>query len=380
MTSRMNLVQQGYALFLDYLEVTLIHAAASPVTESVALLTPPYPGPSDSRTESILKNLRLVLEKRVEEPPPITTATNFSGSNAASMTDLWQNTGQDNPITDTKCVHDSSQIESESLKQQVRSEVPAMRFGPVIFFTVAEGDLSQKITLVDPSAQNTASPGDEITNLTYAVNRLVDMLGRFTLDLQEATLNGLAFDVPQLRTVPPLQGVWYDALRDVCRMYGTWTNYIRAIAIVITAICRGDITKKLDIALRCVILPEKVTGEMLDLKVTINAMVDQLGLIAGEVNRAVLEGSAHPATQSRMYLEQLGGSWKELQDNVDEHLLCQMNEVRALSEVMRAIHQGKLDTYFDLEAQGEMLDLKDTVSNLTPTLCQFAGSSTFQNG
>ncbi|KAJ3825282.1 hypothetical protein F5880DRAFT_1478625, partial [Lentinula raphanica] len=134
---------------------------------------------------------------------------------------------------------------------------------------------------------------------------------------------------------------------------------IRAIAIVITAICRGDITKKLEIA---------VTGEMLDLKVTINAMVDQLGLIAGEVNRAVLE----VATQSRMYLEELGGSWKELQDNVNEHLLCQMNEVRALSEMMRAIHQGKLDTYFDLEAQGEMLDLKDTVNSLVAQLSKMA--------
>ncbi|KAJ3774051.1 hypothetical protein FB446DRAFT_501952 [Lentinula raphanica] len=237
------------------------------------------------------------------------------------------------------------------------------RVGIIEATAVAEGDLSQKITLVNSSAQNTASPGDEITNLTYAVNRLVDMLGRFTLDLQEATLNGLAFDVPQFRTVPPLQGVWYDALRDVCRMYGTWTNYIRAIAMVITAICRGDITKKLEIA---------VTGEMLDLKLTINAMVDQLSLIAGEVNRAVLEGSAHQATQSRMYLEELGGSWKELQNNVNEHLLCQMNEVRALSEVMRAIHQGKLDTYFDLEAQGEMLDLKDTVNSLVAQLSKMA--------
>ncbi|KAJ4490700.1 hypothetical protein J3R30DRAFT_3424342 [Lentinula aciculospora] len=334
-----------YVPFFAYLDDILTHVNVTAQADSTTSF-PLFSGPSDSHTESILRKIDVLLNKiqRNEEVDEFAIPNiGLSSVEDASYSEQ-----------DARKVRNESSSE-DSLKQHIHSIIHVCE-------AISEGDLSQRVTLPVLSEQGMVIQGqDELMTLKDVINTLVDNLNIFTADLNDLARDpeyGSRSYLKSQGCQPALQGEWHEALNNVDRMCGTWTDHIRAIAMVNTAICRGNLTQKLDISVR---------GEMLDLKAVINATVDQLNVIVNEVNRVTTGTNTSTFEGSRAH-EGLAGIWKELVDNMNKMSLNRINEVRALSELTKAIHQGKLNKLIEFDAQGEMLEFKESMNAMVAQL------------
>jgi len=243
-----------------------------------------------------------------------------------------------------KDLTDNVNVMANNLTSQVRNIAQ-------VTTAVAKGDLSQKIR-VDARG--------EILELKETVNTMVDQLSSFAGEVTrvarevgtEGMLGGQA-------TVPNVAGTWKDLTDNVNSMANNLTGQVRNIAQVTTAVAKGDLTKKIDVDAR---------GEILELKTTINTMVDQLSSFTVELTRVAREVGREGRLGGQAEVEGVSGTWKRLTENVNELAGALTRQIRAISEVTSAVATGDLTRTISVEAAGEVSELKDNINTMVRSL------------
>ncbi|MEU8587281.1 HAMP domain-containing protein [Streptomyces sp. NPDC048664] len=241
--------------------------------------------------------------------------------------------------------------------------VPVMNATRVLD-AVADGDLTRRAELHDGKRQ---LHGD-LRRLGRGVNRMVEQLSLFTGELTrvarevgtEGRLGGRA-------TVQGLSGDWRSVTEAVNTMASRLTAQVRDIAVVTTAVARGDLTRQVTV---------EATGELLELKLTVNTMVDQLRAFADEVTRVAREVGTEGRLGGRAQVPGVSGVWKDLTDNVNFMASNLTSQVRNIAQVTTAVADGDLSQKITVDAQGEILQLKDTVNIMVDQLSAFADEVT----
>jgi len=224
---------------------------------------------------------------------------------------------------------------------------------------VASGDLSRKIT-VDVRG--------EILQLKEAINTMVDQLRSFASEVTRVAREvGTDGKLGGQAVVPGVAGTWKDLTDSVNAMAGNLTAQVRNIAEVTTAVARGDLSRKITV---------DVKGEILELKDTINTMVDQLNAFAGEVTRVAREVGTEGKLGGQAQVPGVGGTWKDLTDNVNFMASNLTGQVRNIAEVATAIANGDLSKKITVDVRGEILQLKETLNTMVDQLNRFAGEVT----
>jgi HAMP domain-containing protein/CheY-like chemotaxis protein len=218
---------------------------------------------------------------------------------------------------------------------------------------VANGDLSKKITV---------SVKGEILALKNTINTMVDQLSSFADEVtrvaREVGTEGKLGGQAQVKGV---SGTWKDLTDNVNTLADNLTNQVRNIADVTTAVARGELSKKITVDAR---------GEILELKETINTMVDQLSTFAAEVTRVAKEVGTEGKLGVQAQVEGVSGVWKGLTDNFNQLAGTLTTQLRAISEVSQAVTQGDLTRSIAVEAQGEVAELKDTINQMIANLAE----------
>ncbi len=224
---------------------------------------------------------------------------------------------------------------------------------------VARGDLSRKIT-VDVRG--------EILELKDTINTMVDQLNAFASEVTRVAREvGTEGKLGGQAQVPGVAGTWKDLTDSVNSMAGNLTAQVRNIADVATAIAGGDLSKKITV---------NVSGEILQLKETINTMVDQLNAFAGEVTRVAREVGTEGRLGGQANVLGVAGTWKDLTDSVNFMASNLTAQVRNIAEVSTAIANGDLSKKITVDVRGEILELKDTINTMVDQLNAFAGEVT----
>ncbi|MFF1720698.1 HAMP domain-containing protein, partial [Streptomyces sviceus] len=243
-----------------------------------------------------------------------------------------------------KDLTDNVNVMASNLTGQVRSIAQ-------VATAVARGDLSQKITV---------EAKGEVAALADVINTMVDKLSAFADEVTrvarevgtEGRLGGQAH-------VPNVAGTWKDLTDNVNSMANNLTGQVRNIALVTTAVANGDLSKKIDVDAR---------GEILELKTTINTMVDQLSSFAAEVTRVAREVGSEGRLGGQAEVEGVEGTWKRLTENVNELAGNLTRQVRAIAEVASAVAEGDLTRSINVEASGEVAELKDNINSMVESL------------
>jgi len=224
---------------------------------------------------------------------------------------------------------------------------------------VAKGDLSKKIT-VDVKG--------EMLELKATVNTMVDQLNSFAAEVTRVAREvGTDGKLGGQAVVPGVGGTWKDLTDSVNSMASSLTSQVRNIADVTTAVARGDLSKKITVDAR---------GEILELKGTINTMVDQLNAFAGEVTRVAREVGSEGILGGQAQVQGVSGTWKDLTDSVNSMAANLTNQVRNIAKVTTAVANGDLSKKVTVDVRGEMLELKDTINTMVEQLNAFAGEVT----
>ena len=224
---------------------------------------------------------------------------------------------------------------------------------------VASGDLSKKIT-VDVKG--------EILELKNTINTMVDQLNSFASEVTRVAREvGTEGKLGGQAQVPGIAGTWADLTDNVNLMADNLTGQVRNIAEVTTAVARGDLSKKITV---------DVKGEILELKNTINVMVDQLNTFASEVTRVAREVGTEGRLGGQAQVEGVGGTWKDLTDNVNAMAGNLTGQVRNIADVTTAVARGDLSKKITVEVKGEILELKDTINTMVDQLNSFASEVT----
>ena len=251
-----------------------------------------------------------------------------------------------------KDLTDSVNFMANNLTEQVRNIAE-------VTIAVANGDLSRKIT-VDVRG--------EILLLKDAINTMVDQLRSFASEVTRVAREvGTEGKLGGQAVVPGVAGTWKDLTDSVNAMAGNLTAQVRNIAEVTTAVARGDLSRKITV---------NVSGEILELKVTINTMVDQLNAFAGEVTRVAREVGTEGKLGGQADVPGVAGTWKGLTDNVNSMANNLTAQVRNIAEVSTAIAGGDLSRKITVNVSGEILQLKETINTMVDQLNAFAGEVT----
>ena len=247
---------------------------------------------------------------------------------------------------------DNVNFMASSLTEQVRNIAQ-------VTTAVANGDLSKKIT-VDVKG--------EVFELKDTINTMVDQLRSFAAEVTrvarevgtEGRLGGQA-------QVEGASGTWKDLTDNVNTLAGNLTSQVRNIALVTTAVANGDLSKKITV---------DVKGEVLELKDTINTMVDQLSTFAAEVTRVAREVGTEGRLGGQAEVVGVSGTWKDLTDNVNQLAGNLTGQVRAIADVTTAVAQGDLSQKITVDAKGEIAELSSTINTMVDQLSTFAAEVT----
>ncbi len=224
---------------------------------------------------------------------------------------------------------------------------------------IANGDLSKKITV---------NVSGEILLLKETINTMVDQLNRFAGEVTRVAREvGTEGKLGGQANVPGVAGTWKDLTDSVNFMAGNLTGQVRNIAEVTTAVARGDLSRKITV---------DVKGEILELKNTINTMVDQLNAFAGEVTRVAREVGTDGKLGGQATVPGVAGTWKDLTDSVNFMAGNLTAQVRNIAEVATAIANGDLSRKITVDVRGEILQLKETLNTMVEQLRSFAAEVT----
>ncbi|HEV2239354.1 MAG TPA: response regulator, partial [Ktedonobacterales bacterium] len=248
---------------------------------------------------------------------------------------------------------------TESVNSMASNLTAQVRNIAEVTIAVANGDLSRKIT-VDVRG--------EILLLKEAINTMVDQLRSFASEVTRVAREvGTEGKLGGQAVVPGVAGTWKDLTDSVNAMAGNLTAQVRNIAEVTTAVARGDLSRKITV---------DVKGEILELKVTINTMVDQLNSFAAEVTRVAREVGTEGKLGGQAQVPGVVGTWKDLTDNVNVMANSLTEQVRGIVKVVTAVANGDLKQNLTVNAKGEVAALADTINNMTDTLATFADQVT----
>jgi HAMP domain-containing protein/CheY-like chemotaxis protein/signal transduction histidine kinase len=224
---------------------------------------------------------------------------------------------------------------------------------------VAKGDLSTKITV---------TARGEILELKNTLNIMVDQLNSFASEVTRVAREvGTEGKLGGQADVKGVAGVWRDLTESVNSMASNLTAQVRNIADVTTAVARGDLSRKITVDVR---------GEILELKNTVNTMVDQLNSFASEVTRVAREVGSEGKLGGQASVPGVAGVWKDLTDNVNFMAANLTTQVRNIAEVTTAVAKGDLTTKISVDARGEILELKNTINVMVDQLSSFASEVT----
>ncbi len=292
----------------------------------------------------------------------VNTMVDQLGSFAAEVTRVAREVGTDGKLGGQaqvkgvsgtwKDLTDNVNLLAGNLTNQVRNIA-------LVTTAVANGDLSQKIT-VDAKG--------EILELKNTINTMVDQLNSFAAEVTrvagevgtEGKLGGQA-------KVPNVAGTWKDLTDNVNLLAGNLTNQVRNIALVTTAVANGDLSQKITVDAK---------GEILELKDTINTMVDQLNSFAAEVSRVAREVGTEGKLGGQAEVRDVSGTWKDLTDNVNNLAGNLTNQVRNIALVTTAVANGDLSQKITVDVNGEILELKNTINTMVDQLSSFAAEVT----
>ncbi|HEY6048579.1 MAG TPA: HAMP domain-containing protein, partial [Sphingomicrobium sp.] len=251
-----------------------------------------------------------------------------------------------------KDLTDNVNLMADNLTGQVRNIAE-------VTTAVAKGDLSKKIT-VDVKG--------EILELKNTINTMVDQLNGFASEVTRVAREvGTEGKLGGQAAVPGVAGTWADLTDNVNAMAANLTGQVRNIAEVTTAIARGDLSKKITV---------DVKGEILELKDTINTMVDQLNSFASEVTRVAREVGSEGKLGGQAQVEGVAGTWADLTDNVNLMAGNLTAQVRNIAEVTTAVAKGDLSKKITVDVRGEIRELKDTINTMVDQLNSFASEVT----
>ncbi len=248
---------------------------------------------------------------------------------------------------------------TESVNQMAGNLTAQVRNIADVTIAVAQGDLSRKIT-VDVRG--------EILQLKEAINTMVDQLRSFGAEVTRVAREvGTEGKLGGQAVVPGVAGTWKDLTDSVNAMAGNLTAQVRNIAGVTTAVARGDLSRKITV---------DVKGEILELKETINTMVDQLNSFASEVTRVAREVGTEGKLGGQAQVPGVVGTWKDLTDNVNSMASNLTSQVRNIADVTTAVAKGDLSRKITVDVKGEILQLKDTINTMVDQLNAFASEVT----
>ncbi|MEV6276726.1 HAMP domain-containing protein [Nocardia sp. NPDC051832] len=243
-----------------------------------------------------------------------------------------------------KGLTESVNVMADNLTDQVRSIAQ-------VATAVAKGDLSQKITV---------EAKGEVAALAQTINTMVDTLSSFADEVTRVAREvGTEGQLGGQARVPNVAGTWKNLTDNVNSMAGNLTSQVRSIAQVTTAVARGDMSQKIDVDAR---------GEILELKTTINTMVDTLSAFAAEVTRVAREVGKEGQLGGQAEVEGVSGTWKRLTENVNELAGNLTRQVRAIAEVTSAVATGDLTRSISVEAKGEVAELKNNINAMVQSL------------
>jgi HAMP domain-containing protein/CheY-like chemotaxis protein len=284
------------------------------------------------------------------------------GSFASEVTRMAREVGTEGVLGGQAVVRDVSGIWLEltqnvnsmasNLTNQVRNIAEVAR-------AVATGDLSKKITV---------GARGEVLELKTILNAMVDQLNAFSAEVTRVAREvGVEGRLGGQADVAGVRGVWKELTDNVNLMASNLTNQVRDIATVTTAVAKGDLTRKILVDAK---------GEFLELKSTINTMVDQLGAFADQVTRLATEVGTEGKLGGQADVRGVAGTWRHLTDAVNSMATNLTDQVRNISQVATAIAQGDLQKKIIVDAKGEILELKNTFNTMVDQLSAFAGQVT----
>ncbi|HWR51353.1 MAG TPA: HAMP domain-containing protein [Bryobacteraceae bacterium] len=292
----------------------------------------------------------------------INTMVDQLGSFASEVTRVAREVGTDGKLggqADVKGVAGTWKDLTDSVNSMASNLTDQVRNIAHVTTAVANGDLSRKIT-VDARG--------EILELKNTINTMVDQLNWFASEVtrvaREVGTEGKLGGQAEVRGVA---GTWRDLTDSVNSMASNLTNQVRNIAEVTTAVARGDLSTKITVDVR---------GEILELKNTINTMVDQLGSFASEVTRVAREVGTEGILGGQADVKGVAGTWRDLTESVNSMASNLTNQVRNIAAVTTAVANGDLSREITVDARGEILELKDTINTMVDQLNAFASEVT----
>ncbi|KAG0065897.1 histidine kinase osmosensor [Linnemannia elongata] len=224
---------------------------------------------------------------------------------------------------------------------------------------VAKGDLSKKISV---------EVKGEMMDLKHTINIMVDQLQEFATEVTRVSLEvGTEGKLGGQAVVKDVSGTWKELTDNVNTMASNLTTQVRSIAEVTTAVACGDLSKTIDV---------QAQGEISELKKTVNSMVEQLRTFAAEVTRVAREVGTEGRLGGQAEVEDVGGTWKELTDNVNTMAANLTTQVRDIADVTNAVAKGDLTKKITVNVKGEILDLKNTINSMVDQLSTFANEVT----
>lgn len=251
-----------------------------------------------------------------------------------------------------KDLTDSVNYMATNLTDQVRNIA-------AVTTAVANGDLSKQITV---------NARGEIMELKNTINTMVDQLSMFASEVTRVAREvGTEGKLGGQADVKDVSGTWRDLTESVNYMASNLTNQVRNIAVVTTAVANGDLSKK---------ITADVQGEILELKNTINTMVDQLSTFASEVTRMAREVGTEGILGGQADVKGVSGTWRDLTESVNYMASNLTNQVRNIAEVTTAVAKGDLSKTITVDAKGEILELKSTINIMVDQLSNFASEVT----
>ena len=292
----------------------------------------------------------------------INTMVDQLGSFASEVTRVAREVGSEGKLggqADVPGVGGTWKNLTDSVNSMASNLTSQVRNIAEVTTAVAKGDLSRKITV---------EVKGEIIELKDTINTMVDQLSSFASEVTRVALEvGTEGKLGGQANVEGVAGTWKDLTDSVNMMAGNLTGQVRNIAEVATAVANGDLSRKITV---------HVQGEILELKNTINTMVDQLNSFAAEVTRVAREVGTEGKLGGQADVPGVGGTWKNLTDSVNSMASNLTSQVRNIAEVTTAVAKGDLSRKITVDVKGEIMELKDTINTMVDQLSSFASEVT----
>ena len=292
----------------------------------------------------------------------VNTMVDQLNSFASEVTRVAREVGTEGKLggqADVRGVAGTWKVLTDSVNSMAGNLTGQVRNIAAVTTAVANGDLSKKITV---------TVRGEILELKDTINTMVDQLSSFAAEVTRVAREvGTEGKLGGQAEVKGVAGTWKDLTDNVNFMAGNLTAQVRNIAAVTTAVATGDLSKKITV---------DVKGEILELKNTINTMVDQLSSFASEVTRVAREVGTEGKLGGQAEVRGVGGTWKDLTDNVNFMAGNLTSQVRNIAAVTTAVANGDLSKKIIVDVRGEILELKDTINTMVDQLRSFASEVT----